>query len=164
MRGIFLAFVLLGCHAKHEATSGREFFAKFHAAALARDVDTIYKMSTREVRDRFVSAAQFRIHMAEARAMADDPIPLPSTDPEQLARILVTEWLDRHAALIEQMKYVDTTTQAMPMVGEVTTVLVRHELADRDMLMLIEVDGYLKLWQPGQLFATMAFEEAPQQS
>lgn len=157
MRFLILAvFTLPGCHARHEATSGNEFFRKIRTAALARDTDTMLRMMTREARDRLLNLARMRIRIAEGRT---DAPPLPTQDPQALIPHLMREWLDLKAKELEQTEYVDASTQDLPMMGRMTTVTFRHPGADRDILMLIEVDGYLKLWQTGAFFAGMGFEE-----
>ncbi|GEM_PF-4362087 len=160
--GIVAAVLLPGCHAKHEATSGKEFFRKFRAAALASDADTLWNMMAREVRERLVGFAKFRIESVEARERFDESgdVPaLPTREPRALATHLLRDSLARRHRAFEQADYIDSSTQNLPMIGEVTTVVFRHPEADRDMLLLIEVDGYLKAWQTGTLFGGLGYDE-----
>lgn len=162
MKHLLLALPLAfaGCHAKHEATSGKEFYAKLRSAMLEKDVDTLWKMTSQEVRTSFVQQAKGRIQTMRTREDINanlpddsDPLPvddLPTDDPEALAKILLGQWMESNRGLVERMEFVETVKTATPM-GECVSVVVRYPGVDRDTLLLMEVDGYLKLFSPGRI-------------
>lgn len=158
---------LVGCHAKHEATSGPEFFGKFRAALIAKDVDTIWKMSSQEVRTSFVQMAKSEIQISKSREemneRLEEPLPvpeIPTEDPEAYARILVARWIDSNRSLVDQMTLVETLKTATPF-GELTAIVVRYPGVDREPLTLMEVDGYLRLFSTGRLFQLFSIPAAP---
>jgi hypothetical protein len=155
----------LGCRKPHEATSGKEFFGKLQKAAVARDVETVWLMMTRECRNSIVNAAKGKIQIADLqeRAELEDAVELPTRDPEQLARILLREGLEKKARTFAEMSFVDERDQDTAL-GKMYWVTFRHSEADRDHFVLLEVDGYLRLLHLGSLTTAVMGWEPPKES
>lgn len=159
---VVLALLLAGCHKPHEATSGKEFFRKFQEAANARDVERLWLMMTRECQRSVVDIAEMRIRSVESqeKAESEDVPELPTRDPQQLARIILREGLEKKARVFAEMSFVEERDQDTAL-GKMYWVTFRHSEADRDHLVLVEVDGFLKLRHMGTLTIAVLGWEPP---
>jgi len=150
-----LLLASIGCYGKQEPTTGEEFYRTFAHALRRKDVDTIWKLMSEECRAHMATYAECRIRAAESTeefnqfvedSADEQPVPeIPTREPRELAKHMIREWIETHWDLVGAMRYVETIQTETPL-GMMTSVVFRYPGVDRDMMVLMEVDGFLRMW------------------
>jgi len=141
------ALSVVGCRAKHEATTGKEFFEKAHKAKKEKDVETVWKMMSKRSQEILVEAAKSQLERAkespEAReslkkssGIEGDPTTL---EPVALAKALMKRHTEKDASRIDKVRFVEERTE-----GDKIILVTQEEGEDKEELVLVKEDGFLR--------------------
>ena len=141
-----------GCHAKHEATTGKEFFEKMQKAAKDKDAETIWKMMSKKTQEAMVKSMKDQVEYAkktaemktelvkmlkESTGIEGDPLAM---DPEALAKAQLKKGLEKDSAKADKSKFIEEKKE-----GDLVILVIEEEGKDKHEIALIKEDGFLKM-------------------
>lgn len=144
---VAFGFSVAGCRAKHEATSGKEWFEKAITASKGKDVETTWKMMSKKSQDRFVEQAKSQQERAKTSAEAKESLRKstgvegdPTTlDPAALAKAILKKRMETDAAQYDKVKFVEEKTE-----GDKVILITQEEGKEKEEIVLVKEDGFLK--------------------
>jgi len=135
------------CRAKHEASTGKEFFEKMRKAEKDQDAETLWKMMSKNTQEALVQRAKSELDDAKGSTEAKDNLkklagveadPM-AMDPLALAKAILKKRLELEAGRSEKIKLLEEKTE-----GDKIILVTQEEGQEREETVLIKEDGFLR--------------------
>lgn len=144
---VLIGLSVTGCRAKHEATSGKEFFEKMRKAEKDKDAETLWKMMSKNTQDILVQTAKSELEGAKASAEAKENLKKltgvegdPTTmDPLALAKAILKKRLELEQGRAEKIKLLEEKAE-----GDKIILVTQEEGQEKMETVLVKEDGFLK--------------------
>ena len=133
------------CRAKHEASTGKEFFEKMRKAEKDQDAETLWKMMSKNTQEALVQRAKSELEGAKGSAEAKENLKKlagvdpTAMDPLALAKAILKKRLELEAGRSEKIKLLEEKTE-----GDKIILVTQEEGQEREETVLIKEDGFLR--------------------